>query len=62
MNTIEVQVCSDGTMETCAVCETGSPYEFHGSSTRTWIVVPTTIELLHICLWCGNTLRQKRLE
>lgn len=61
-NTMEVQVCSPGTMKPCDVCEPDGAMSTPVITGRPWVVVPTTIELLHICLWCGNTLRQKRLE
>lgn len=65
-DTMQVHVCSAGMNKPCDVCEpelaqVNIRYEPRYSE-RTWIVVPTVNELLHICLWCGNTLRQKRLE
>jgi hypothetical protein len=57
-------LCSSGLMSPCRVCEkdTSAKRVAYAPSASTWAFVPTNLELLYICLNCGNVIRERRLE
>lgn len=64
---LEVQLIEPGRFSPCRVCELDRDQKNLTQSEAVlseqhWIFVPTARELLTICLGCGNTLRERRLE
>lgn len=59
-----VQMIAPGMHAPCSVCEPELEPESQPErkSTHTWIFIPCSLELIEVCGYCGNTLREKRME